>query len=265
MNPDKRMWIRLAAVALVAVGLMGLGACTERIDVMVGPFDKQEPSDGGEPAGDAGLDADSGAHEDAVADTEIVDVTKDVAKDTKESDGIASGHPCRPGEKPRGGCEEGLVCLSNKYGGVCAKPCESYAQCDNGGGCLSLRNGGSTPPSTSFCTHQCEPWDPEACGDKAGCRVASWNGFSFPGLWQCTARDGTLGSGKTCSEDKQCKVGWLCFRDRCRKPCIVGEDARDCPEDESGFTKCGYDGSVVPLWLLWPLWFGNKPIGLCSQ
>ena len=188
-------------------------------------------------------------------------MTKDVAKDTKESDGIASGHRCRPGEEPRGGCKEGLVCLSDEYGGVCAKPCDpnSFAKdCDNGGWCLSLRDGESTPPSSGFCTHQCEPWNPEACGDQAGCRVASSNGFSFPGLWQCTARDGTLGSGKTCSEDKQCKVGWLCFRGRCRKPCIVGEDARDCPKDGSGFAKCQYVPSML-------LWIGSQRIGLCSQ
>ena len=284
MNPDKRIRIRLAAMALVVVGLMGLGACTERMDIMVGPFDEQKPSDSGEPANDASLDAksgvpedaksgapedadsgahedaDSGAPEDAVADTEVVDVTEDVMEDVSEggSGGIASGRRCRPGEEPRGGCEEGLVCLSDEYGGVCAKPCESYAQCDNGGRCLSLSNGGSTPPSTNFCTHQCEPWDPEACGDQAGCSVVSSNGVSDPGLWQCTARDGTLGSGKTCSEDKQCKPGWICERDSetCRKPCRVNKGNADCSADDSGFVYCTF-------WRI--LYFAGNEISFCSQ
>ena len=262
MNPDKHMWIRLAAVALVAVGLMGLGACTERMDVMVGPFDEQGPSDGGEPASDAGLDADSGAPKDAVADTEVVDVTEDVAKDTKESDGIASGHRCIPGKEPRGGCKEGLVCLSDEYGGVCAKPCQIGERCDNGGRCLSLRNGESTPQSTNFCTHQCEPWDPGACGDQAGCReVICDKPGKANGISRCAAQTGTGGSGESCNSDDDCKPGWHCigekFRKKCRKPCRLDEGDTDCSADDSGFVHCGS--------LLLKCNFAGNKISLCRQ
>lgn len=110
-------------------------------------------------------------------------------------------------------CEPGNLCVNAGAGSLCARFCNSDADCTGGAGSiclLTLDDGsGGALPGVKLCTIHCSPTGASGCPNGAACAIYEEEATPMRAFTSCRSA-GTGTAGATCTSTEDCAQGYFC-------------------------------------------------------